>query len=275
MRTEDFNFRLNAKMTRITDREILDSLRAFADIYNGRPFTTREYNQWKDKVCHSWTISDRLGSWRGALARIGIETGVKSRRYSSQELMDNLELVWRELGRPPGARLIARRGFRITEPTYRRRWGSLRKAVHTLAMAAHGILRALNKKRGGQPMLGDPSPCIRPGFEKEVADIVVKSSNFFKHGDKDPLATDYFAPESNQCVILDACNTFMLLAQEQMPLMKMFTLYLAIHEPRVFMPEFVASIQRQPFFSTAKQFSKQKFFAEFLPDISRYSLTGS
>jgi hypothetical protein len=148
-------------------------------------------------------------------------------------------------------------------------------SVHTLAMAAHGILRALNKKRGGQPMLGDPSPCIRPGFEKEVADIVVKSSNFFKHGDKDPLATDYFAPESNQCVILDACNTFMLLAQEQMPLMKMFTLYLAIHEPRVFMPEFVASIQRQPFFSTAKQFSKQKFFAEFLPDISRYSLTGS
>jgi hypothetical protein len=39
-------------------------------------------------------------------------------------------------------------------------------SVHTLAMAAHGILRALNKKRGGPPMLGDPSPYIRPGFEK-------------------------------------------------------------------------------------------------------------
>jgi hypothetical protein len=138
MPTEDFNFRLDAKMTRITEREMLDSLRAFADTCNGRPFTTREYNQWRDKVCHSWTISDRLGSWRGALARVGIETGVKSRRYSSQELMDNLELVWRELGRPPGASMIARRGFRITEPTYRRRWGSLRKACLLLARFKKG-----------------------------------------------------------------------------------------------------------------------------------------
>ena len=114
-------------------------------------------------------------------------------------------------------------------------------------------------------MLGDPSACIRPGFEKEFADIVVKSSNFFKHGGKDPLATHYFPPGWNQCVILDACITFGVLAQERRPLMQTFILYLAIHEPRVFMPEFVASIQQQPLFKTAKQLSKGKFFAEWLP----------
>ena len=138
MPTDDFDFRLDAKMTRITEREMLDSLRAFADRCNGRPFTTREYDQWKDKVCHSLTISQRLGSWRRALARIGIETGVRSRRYSPRELMDNLELVWRELGRPPGAILIARHGFRISEPTYRRRWGSLQKACLLLARFKKG-----------------------------------------------------------------------------------------------------------------------------------------
>jgi hypothetical protein len=132
-------------------------------------------------------------------------------------------------------------------------------------MAANGILRALNKKRGSQPMLGDPNPCIRPGYEKQVADIVVRSSNFFKHGHKDPLATDYFAPELNQCIILDACNTFMLLAQEKRPLMWTFIVYLAIHQPRVFMPEFVASIQQNPLFRNAKQLSKGEFFAEWLP----------
>jgi hypothetical protein len=138
MPTDDFEFRLDAKRTRITEREMLDSLRAFAELCGGRPFTTREYDAWKDRVCHSWTISDRLGSWRRALGRIGIETGVRSRRYSPRELMDNLELVWRELGRPPGARLIARHGFRITEPTYRRRWGSLQKACLLLARFKKG-----------------------------------------------------------------------------------------------------------------------------------------
>lgn len=143
-------------------------------------------------------------------------------------------------------------------------------SVHTLVMAAHGILRALNKKRGGQSMLGDPSPYIRPGFEKRVADMFVKSSNFFKHGAKDPLTTDYFAPESNQYAILDACQAFMVQAQEERPLMKTFTLYLAFHEPRVFNQGFLDSIQQEPFFSNMKQLSKRKFFAVWLPQVSRY-----
>ena len=114
-------------------------------------------------------------------------------------------------------------------------------------------------------MLGDPSPYIRKGFEKEFADIVAKSSNFFKHGHKDPLATYYFPPESNQPIILDACNIFMVLAQEKRPLMWTFIAYLAIHQPRVFLPEFVASIQQNPLFRDAKQLSKGDFFAEWLP----------
>ncbi len=80
-------------------------------------------------------------------------------------------------------------------------------------------------------MLGDPMPSFRPGFKKLVADTIVKSSNFFKHGAKDPHATDYFAPESNQPVILDACRAYTAEAQEERPLMTTFTLYLAFHEP--------------------------------------------
>jgi hypothetical protein len=138
-------------------------------------------------------------------------------------------------------------------------------SVHTLVMAAHGILKALNKKRGGQPMLGDPMPSIRPGFEKLVADMFVESSNFFKHGAKDAFTTHYFAPESNQAMILDACQAYTSQAQEERPLMKTFTLYVVHHFPKLFKQESIDSIQRNPLFSKAKQFSKREFFAEFLP----------
>jgi len=141
-------------------------------------------------------------------------------------------------------------------------------SVHTLVMAAHGILRAINKKRGGQPMLGDPNPRIRPGFEKKVADMFAGASNFFKHGDKDPLATHYFAPKSNQFMILDACQAYMLQAQEERPLMKTFTLYITFHFPGLFKQESIEFVQRNPFFSEAKRFSKREFFTEFLPSAS-------
>ena len=138
-------------------------------------------------------------------------------------------------------------------------------SVHTLVMAAHAILRAINKKRGGSPMLGDPTPNIRPGFEKLVADMFVKASNFFKHGSKDPLATHHFSPESNQLMILDACGAYISLANEYPPLMRTFILYLVIHQPRVFAAEYVASIHQSPLFASAKQMSKERFFTEWLP----------
>ena len=51
--------------------------------------------------------------------------------------------------------------------------------------------------------------------------------------------------------------------------MMTFNLYLAFHIPDLFDDkEFLAVVQQEPLFSRAKQFSKPKFFAEFLPDAS-------
>jgi hypothetical protein len=194
---DDFEFRFDAKMTRVTERQMIDSLRAFARRRDDRPFTTREYDRWKDKVCSSWTISDRLGSWRRALALVGIETGVKSRRHSPRELMDNLELVWRELGRPPGARLIARHGFRISEPTYRRRWGSLRKACLLLA-------RFKKDEITEQRLLGTaPSRQIRGALPLKVRWDVLKRDDYrcVTCGARPPdieLEVDHIVPVSRQ-----------------------------------------------------------------------------
>ncbi len=138
MAQDEFEFRLDAKVTRVTEKEMLDSLRVFAARCGGRRFTTAEYDRWSDKVCTSETIEKRLGSWRRALARVGIQTGVRAYRYSPRELMDNLELVWRELGRPPGTPSMTRYGFRISAKPYKTRWGSLRKACQVLARFKRG-----------------------------------------------------------------------------------------------------------------------------------------
>ena len=114
-------------------------------------------------------------------------------------------------------------------------------------------------------MLGEPSPNIRPGFEKEVAKIFLEASNFFKHGARDPLQTHFFAPESNQAMLLDGCEILQALARERRPLMDTLILYLAIHEPRFFKAEFVNSIRSEPYFSNAKRLSKRQFFAEWFP----------
>jgi hypothetical protein len=138
-------------------------------------------------------------------------------------------------------------------------------SVHMLVMAAHGILKAINKKRG-QPMLTDPPPDIRPELRKRVADMFVKSANFFKHGNRDPLETHNFSPEFNQVMILDACNAYITLAEEHRPLMKTFMMYLVIHQPSIFPPVSVAAIQLPPVLvARAKEMSKAQFFADWLP----------
>jgi hypothetical protein len=172
MTKDEFEFRIDAKITRISDQEIVDSLQAFSQRCGFRPFTTREYDRWNDKVCRSWTISERFGSWRRALALVGIETGVKSRRYSPRDLMDNLELVWRELGRPPGQPSMTEHGFRISAGPYRRQWGSLRNACVLLARF----------KRGGiseQQLLGAiPSKQVRAALSLKVRWDVLKRDDY-------------------------------------------------------------------------------------------------
>ena len=143
-------------------------------------------------------------------------------------------------------------------------------SVHTLVMAAHGILKPINKKRGGRPMAFDePPPYVRPEFQTRVARMFVEASNFFKHGASDPLATHYFAPEFNQFMILDGCQTFQELAHEKRPLMTTFIAYSVHHNPDLFEEEARAVLQRNELmFNTAKQWSKTEFFAEYLPTAS-------
>ena len=133
----DFKFDLNAKKIRISSGELLSSLEKFAEKINFRYFTTHEYNDWNSKIACYGTICDRFGSWKKALKIIGIEGG-RERKYSPDELIQNLENIWKEIDYPPGKRQLAKYGQKISENSYKTVWGSVRLACESLAKYHEG-----------------------------------------------------------------------------------------------------------------------------------------
>lgn len=133
----DFKFDLTAKKIRFTNSELLSSLEKYAEKINFQYFPTTEYDKWDEKVARSETICSRFGSWNKALKIIGIEGG-HERRYTPDELIQNLKNIWKEIGYPPGKRQLAKYGRKISESPYRKVWGSVRYACELLAKYDEG-----------------------------------------------------------------------------------------------------------------------------------------
>jgi len=135
--SEDFRFELNAKRTRLSDSALMTALQSAAERLDGGYFTSPQYDALPGKRPHSATFISRFGSWKKALALIGIAGG-RERQHSPEQLVANLEKVWKSLGYPPGKRRIATLGDRISESPYKRRWGSVRSACEALAAFHEG-----------------------------------------------------------------------------------------------------------------------------------------
>jgi len=133
MTDNSFKFDLNAKKVRILDRELLESLQQFAKIKNNQYFPTTEFDKWNDKIARSDTIIDRFGSWNKALHIIGIEGG-REKKYTSEELVENIENIWKDIGFPPGKRQLSKMGKKISERPYKDRWGSVKKACELISL---------------------------------------------------------------------------------------------------------------------------------------------
>ena len=67
MKKDDFKFDISAKRIRLTDDDILSSVKKYAERVDFRYFPSTEYDKWIDKKGHSSTIIQRFGSWRKVL----------------------------------------------------------------------------------------------------------------------------------------------------------------------------------------------------------------
>lgn len=169
--TDEFAFDLAAKITQKSDHDLLSALEDYAKVVGFRYFQTREFDRWADRRCHSCTVIARFGSWKNALSIIGIEGGHKG-EYSAEELIANLEGIWKEVGRPPGHRQVIRMGAKISYQPYKRIWGSVRKACEAIAKFHRGeITRA-------QLLDGNPEIPHRRKVPLDVRWAVLKRDNY-------------------------------------------------------------------------------------------------
>lgn len=81
-------------------------------------------------------------------------------------------------------------------------------SIHTLVAAAHTVIRDINKKRRGSPMINDDliDAYAKPEYQKRVLAQLNEAGNFFKHADRDHAATLDFNPDQSEIWLL-GCHT--------------------------------------------------------------------
>ena len=163
MNKDGFSFDLNAKVTKKSDHDLLAAAEEYAKVVGFRYFTRSKFDKWPGHRCQSRTISARFGSWKKALAIIGIEGG-REHAYTPEELIQNLEDIWKEVGRPPGSRQLGQMGAKISWTPYSRVWGSVRKACEFIARFHRGESLASSFSPGlSMPCRARKSPLMFDG----------------------------------------------------------------------------------------------------------------
>ncbi len=170
MTKDDFKFDINAKRHRLSDDELLSSVKKYAEKIGYRYFPSTEYDKWKEKIGHSATIVSRFGSWKKTLLLLGIEGGRE--HYNPEQLIKNLEIVWKQLGFPPGKRQIGKYGEKISESPYKQIWGSVHSACQFLAKYHEG------KITKEELLKGNASANIRHSVPLKIRWEVLKRDNY-------------------------------------------------------------------------------------------------
>jgi hypothetical protein len=91
-----FELRSNARY--FSDKELLDDLKRVAGLLSGERLTTAKYEK-HGKFCVA-TYQKRFGSWNKSLEQAGIKINLRQ-FIPNEDLFDNLEKIWRTVGRQP------------------------------------------------------------------------------------------------------------------------------------------------------------------------------
>lgn len=169
--SDRFNFDLKAKRIRLSDGELIVALQSAAEALGEGYFTSPQYDAIAGKRPHSATVIDRFGSWKKALALIGIQGG-RERQHSPEQLIANLETTWKQLGYPPSKRQIADLGEKISESPYKRHWGSVRAACEAFSAFHEGKISRTNL------LAGNTGKSTRTTIPLKVRWAVLKRDNY-------------------------------------------------------------------------------------------------
>lgn len=133
------SFEFDRLNRRISDDELLADLKAVAQKL-GRKSVTRSEQDSIGKF-HSVSIYRRFGCWEEAHQRAGLELSrpQKNSRVTDDLLFENLEEVWRSLGRQPRAHEMAPPLSKYEATTYKRRYGTWLQALEKFAATVSSL----------------------------------------------------------------------------------------------------------------------------------------
>jgi len=105
-------------------------------------------------------------------------------------------------------------------------------SIHTLAEAASQVLYDIGGEHGVKSIMRD-NASIRPEKLKEWLVALHKSRNFFKHADRDKLATHEFKEIFNDMSLLDAVNMYVTIKKRWSPESAMFFVWFGLNYPQL------------------------------------------
>lgn len=139
-------------------------------------------------------------------------------------------------------------------------------SMHTLAAAGYTVVRDINKKRGGKPMLREGLfEHVEPEHHKLLHDKLVEAENFFKHADRDHDATLGFNPDMTEFLIMDACYRYAELTGEMPPLFQIYSGWMMMTHQEIFAHP---KDKQQKIATAAKTFvstGRASYFKDMLP----------
>jgi len=144
-------------------------------------------------------------------------------------------------------------------------------SIHTLTAAAYNVIRDINDKRGGEPLLVKEQflDYIKEDHKEEVRKKINKAENFFKHAIRDHDSTIDFNPDESEMLILEACTTYFKLSGEFPPLFKLIQAWIIANNPDLYtFPEEIGKIMLEGS-RDAVSLGREGYFNTYLPLISR------
>jgi len=120
-----FDFRLRTNARYFLDDELLKDLKRVAVLYNKKSISQKEYKE-KGKFSPH-TFYNRFGSWNNALTKAGLKVK-RTMNISEEDLFNNLEIIWRKLGRQLFYEEMRKPFSKYSIDVYCRRFGGWQKA---------------------------------------------------------------------------------------------------------------------------------------------------
>lgn len=143
-------------------------------------------------------------------------------------------------------------------------------SIHTLVCAAYNIVRDINRKRGGPPMLIKDEFVevhIKTEYQQQVRKKLNEPENFFKHADQDHVGTIEFNPDGSEFMIWDAVRGYFRITGEWTPLFQVFNMWFIAANEEILKAELKEKLAESA--RASKSVGRTKFFEMMLPVVMR------